>query len=109
MTTAKTNTKAKKHQNPKSKKSQKINNIHRYSISTKDLQSIFKTLPNITHFQLQKIRTKMPTKIYKKLQTLCPFIDKYTIKDLQKEATSLMQIATKLSNDAAFSNLVEAK
>ncbi|MGX3045014.1 hypothetical protein [Helicobacter sp. T3_23-1056] len=98
-----TTTKNQKSKSPKNSK------IHSYKISTKDLQSIFKTLPNITHFQLQKIRTKVPTKIYKKLQTLCPFIDKYTIKDLQKEATSFMQIATQLSNDAAFSNLVEEK
>lgn len=108
MTTTKTNNQT-KHQKSKSKKSPNANNIHSYNISTKDLQSIFSTLPNITHSQLQRIRTKVPTKIYKKLQILCPFIDKYTIKDLQKEATSLMQIATNLSNDASFSNLIEAK
>ena len=78
-------------------------------ISSKDLKSIFKSLPNITHSQLLRIRFSAPRKTYKKLKNLCSFIDKSTINDLQKATNSLMQIATTLSSDAAFSNLIEEK
>lgn len=87
---------AKIHKNKRSKK-----------ISSKDLKSIFKSLPNITHSQLLRIKFSAPKKTYKKLKNLCSFIDKSTISDLQKATNSLMQIATTLSSDAAFSNLVE--
>ncbi|ETD25129.1 hypothetical protein [Helicobacter macacae] len=85
--------------NQRSKRNQKI--------PSKDLKSIFKSLPNITHSQLLRIRFSAPKKTYKKLKNLCSFIDKSTINDLQKATNSLMQIATTLSSDAAFSNLVE--
>ena len=85
-------------------------NPHKRKIPAKDLQSIFKTLPNITCNQLLRLKKSAPPRTYKKLKFLCLFINQTVINDLQKEANSFMQMAKTISNnasDVAFSNLVE--
>lgn len=96
--------------NKKSCKKIHTKNPSNQKIPPKVLQSIFKTLPNITCAQLLRLKKVAPPKTYKKLKFLCLFINQSVINDLQKEAHSFMQMAKTISNNAsdiAFSNLVE--